>query len=167
MPAGGVDRRAGARLAGGARPAPKRAIALRRCALEVAAGRIDLDAHDVRRLLAIPEIGAWTVEMLALYGRGAWTSSPPATSGFIKLVGRIARAIPGRASTEAEVREFFEPYGEWRGLRRRVPRAAPLRPGLIQPDGPVQPSPGRNSLVSAAPPFGARLSSLLRCIQRA
>jgi 3-methyladenine DNA glycosylase/8-oxoguanine DNA glycosylase len=49
--------------------APKRAIAMRRAAREVAAGRVTFDG-DMRRLLAIPEIGTWTVEMLALHGLG-------------------------------------------------------------------------------------------------
>src|SRR4051812_33021074 len=50
--------------------APKRAIALRRVAGEVAAGRVDLLRHDVRRLVAIRDIGPWTVEMLGLHGQG-------------------------------------------------------------------------------------------------
>src|SRR5918997_2151211 len=50
--------------------APKRAIALRRCAEAVARGRIDPYDHDVRRLLAIRDIGPWTVEMLGLHGQG-------------------------------------------------------------------------------------------------
>src|SRR3954467_14230351 len=42
--------------------APKRAIAMRRCANEVASGRVDLHDQDVSRLLAIRDIGPWTVE---------------------------------------------------------------------------------------------------------
>lgn len=51
--------------------APKRASALIKVAREVASGRADLDRceHD-RRLLAISEIGPWTVQVLGQKGRG-------------------------------------------------------------------------------------------------
>ena len=52
--------------------APKRAVAMIKVAREVAAGRIDPGrrSHD-RRLLAISEIGPWTVQVLGQKGRGA------------------------------------------------------------------------------------------------
>ncbi len=57
-----------------------RAIALVRAAREVAAGRVDLFAADPepgwRRLRAIPGIGSWTVQMLALTGQGAARPAP-------------------------------------------------------------------------------------------
>ena len=61
--------------------APKRAIAMRRCAEAVARGRLDLHDHDLRRLRRIREIGPWTVRD----GRpprpgAARTSCRPATS---------------------------------------------------------------------------------------
>ena len=56
--------------------APARALTLRRAAAEVAAGRVDLLAADPmpgwRRLRAIPGIGPWTLEMLALFGQGRY-----------------------------------------------------------------------------------------------
>jgi DNA-3-methyladenine glycosylase II len=131
--------------------APKRAIALRRCALEVAAGRIDLDAHDVRRLLAISEIGAWTVEILGLYGQGRMDVVPAGDLGFIKLVGRIRTGNPRARVEEPEVREFFEPYGEWRGLAGEYLRWAGAR-GLI----PSRAHPARTAPGRAAAPAGTR-----------
>jgi 3-methyladenine DNA glycosylase/8-oxoguanine DNA glycosylase len=96
--------------------APKRAIALRRVAGEVAAGRVDLFGHDVRRLLAIRDIGPWTVEMLGLHGQGRMDVVPAGDLGFLKIVGRLLTGNPRARAEEAQVREFFEPYGEWKGL---------------------------------------------------
>jgi 3-methyladenine DNA glycosylase/8-oxoguanine DNA glycosylase len=131
--------------------APKRAIALRRCAREVAAGRIDLDAHDVRRLLAIPEIGAWTVEIMGLYGQGRMDVVPAGDLGFLKLVGRVRTGNPRARVEEPEVREFFAPYGEWKGLAGEYLRWAGAR-GLTPPRAyPARRAPGR-----AAAPAGTR-----------
>jgi DNA-3-methyladenine glycosylase II len=96
--------------------APKRAIALRRVAAEVAAGRVDLSSHDVRRLLAIRDIGPWTVEMLGLHGQGRMDVVPAGDLGFLKIVGRLLSGNPRARADEAQVREFFAPYGEWKGL---------------------------------------------------
>jgi DNA-3-methyladenine glycosylase II len=95
--------------------APARALALIRAAREVAAGRVDPGdpAHD-RRLLAIREIGPWTVQCLGLYGRGEPDSLPAGDLGFVKLVGRLASL--GRRATVEEVEEFFAPYAPYRGL---------------------------------------------------
>jgi 3-methyladenine DNA glycosylase/8-oxoguanine DNA glycosylase len=102
-------------LAGG------RALTLVRVAREVAAGRIDLRAreheHGWRRLRAIPGVGAWTVEMLALYGQGRNDQVPAGDVGLLKLVGRLLSGGDPRArAEESQVREFFAPYGEWAGL---------------------------------------------------
>jgi 3-methyladenine DNA glycosylase/8-oxoguanine DNA glycosylase len=110
--------------------APKRAIALCRCAREVAAGRVDLTAHDVRRLRAIPEIGPWTTEMLALHGQGRYDVVAAGDLGFLKLVARVFTGDPRARVEEAEVREFFAPYGEWQGLAGEYLRWAAPR-GLI------------------------------------
>jgi 3-methyladenine DNA glycosylase/8-oxoguanine DNA glycosylase len=96
--------------------APKRAIALRRVAGEVAAGRVDLAGHDVRRLLAIRDIGPWTVEMLGLHGQGRMDVVPAGDLGFLKIVGRLLTGNPRARADEAQVRAFFQPYGEWKGL---------------------------------------------------
>jgi DNA-3-methyladenine glycosylase II len=117
--------------------APKRAIAMRRCADEVARGRIDPHDHDVRRLLAIRDIGTWTVEMVGLHGQGRMDVVPAGDLGFLKIVGRLATGNPRARADEAEVRGFFERYGEWKGLAgAHLVRAAAT--GLI----PVRTSPG-------------------------
>jgi 3-methyladenine DNA glycosylase/8-oxoguanine DNA glycosylase len=120
--------------------AAKRALAMRRAAREVAAGRIDFAAASAgapvadgfRRLLAIPEIGPWTVEMLALYGLGRLEVVPAGDLGYLQLVGRLTT---GRPADEADVRAFFTAYAPWAGLageylrlsrlpiRRPTPRA--------------------------------------------
>ncbi len=101
--------------------AAARASALVRCAREVASGRTDLrDADHERgwaRLRAIPGIGAWTVEMLALTGQGRYDQIPAGDLGFIKTVGRrLGGGDPHARATEDEVRAFFAPYGAWAGL---------------------------------------------------
>jgi 3-methyladenine DNA glycosylase/8-oxoguanine DNA glycosylase len=115
--------------------AGRRAIALVRGAREVAAGRIDLDGPDHerawRRLLAIPNIGRWTVEMLALHGQGRYDVIPAGDLGYLKLLGHArSGGDPAARADEAEVRALFARFGEWRGLAgahaMRAPAAALL-----------------------------------------
>lgn len=104
--------------------APKRALALRRVAEEVASGRVDLHAAEPavleagwRRLRAIPEIGTWTLSILALLGQGRYDALPAGDLAYVKLVGRLRSGGDPRArATEDDVRAFFAPYGEWAGL---------------------------------------------------
>jgi DNA-3-methyladenine glycosylase II len=115
--------------------APSRAAALRRVAQVVAGGRCQLDSPSAeRRLLAIPQIGAWTIQCLGLFGRGEMDALPAGDLGYIKLVGRLAGA--GRRATVAEVEEFYAPYEPFRGLvgaltlaglHRLVAQGPPLR----------------------------------------
>jgi DNA-3-methyladenine glycosylase II len=92
-----------------------RAIALRSVAREIATGRCDpLDPSADRRLLAVPEIGPWTVQCLGLFGRGDPDSLPAGDLIYLKLVGRLARL--GRRASVEEVEEFFAPYAPYRGL---------------------------------------------------
>jgi 3-methyladenine DNA glycosylase/8-oxoguanine DNA glycosylase len=95
--------------------APRRAVALRRVARQVAAGRCDLSepAGDAR-LLAIPDIGPWTVQCLGLGGRGDPDSLPAGDLGYVKLIGRLTGL--GRRATVEEVEEFYAPYAPYRGL---------------------------------------------------
>ena len=102
-----------------------RAMALIRVAREVAAGRIELSTaaapelqeHGWRRLRAIPGIGAWTVEMMAISGQGRVDQIPAGDLGFVKLVGRMLSGGDPRArASEAQVREVFARFGEWKGL---------------------------------------------------
>ncbi|MGA8746941.1 MAG: hypothetical protein WB507_13910, partial [Solirubrobacterales bacterium] len=113
----------------------RRAIALRAVAREVAAGRCDLTEQAAdRRLLAVPEIGPWTVQCLGLFGRGDPDSLPAADLGYLKLIGRLA--CIGRRATVEEVEELFAPYAPFRGLagaltlsgmHRLVAQGPPLR----------------------------------------
>jgi 3-methyladenine DNA glycosylase/8-oxoguanine DNA glycosylase len=96
--------------------APKRALAMRRCAEAVAAGRLDPCDHDLRRLASMREIGPWTCEMVALHGQGRYDLVPAGDLGFLKIVGRLMTGNPKARADEAEVRGFFEPYGKWKGL---------------------------------------------------
>jgi 3-methyladenine DNA glycosylase/8-oxoguanine DNA glycosylase len=101
--------------------AARRALALARVAREVAAGRIDLDGPDHerawRRLLAIPTIGRWTVELLAAQGQGRYDVVPAGDLNYLKLVGRWrSGGDPYARAEEADVRALFAPFGEWRGL---------------------------------------------------
>lgn len=98
-----------------------RARTLVRAAREIARGRIDL--HDAdherawRRLRAIPGVGRWTVEMLALHGHGRHDQIPAGDLGLLKLVGRLlSGGDPKAYAKEHEVRELFAPYDGWAGL---------------------------------------------------
>ncbi len=101
--------------------AAARAVALRRAAGEVASGRVDLHGCEPERgwsrLRAIPGIGAWTVEMLALRGQGRYDQLPAGDLGLLKLAGRVlSGGDPRVRASEEQVRELFAPYGEWAGL---------------------------------------------------
>jgi DNA-3-methyladenine glycosylase II len=130
--------------------APKRALAMRRCAEAVAAGRLDLQDHDLRRLRSMREIGPWTCEMVALHGQGRYDVVPAGDLGFLKIVGRLATGNPRARADEAEVRGFFERYGEWKGLAGAHLMHAAAR-GLI---------PGRMSPGRAPRPAGTRWSAV-------
>jgi 3-methyladenine DNA glycosylase/8-oxoguanine DNA glycosylase len=92
-----------------------RAAAMIRCAREVATGRADLASSDAdARLLRIREIGPWTLQCLALGGRGDPDALPAGDLAYVKLVGRLARL--GRRATVEEVEEFFAPFAPYRGL---------------------------------------------------
>jgi 3-methyladenine DNA glycosylase/8-oxoguanine DNA glycosylase len=93
--------------------APSRAAALRRVA--AVAQRCNLDSPEAdRRLLALPQIGPWTVQCLGLFGRGDLDSLPAGDLGYIKLVGRLAGL--GHRATVVDVEEFYAPYEPYRGL---------------------------------------------------
>jgi 3-methyladenine DNA glycosylase/8-oxoguanine DNA glycosylase len=98
-----------------------RARLLVRVAREVASGRVDL--HDPKhergwhRLRAIPGIGPWTVEMLALHGQGRHDQLPAGDLGLLRYVGRqLGNGDPRACADEDDVRSFFAPFGRWCGL---------------------------------------------------
>jgi 3-methyladenine DNA glycosylase/8-oxoguanine DNA glycosylase len=92
-----------------------RAVAMVRCAREVARGRAVLaDPASDRRLLAIPEIGPWTLQCLGLHGRGDPDSLPAGDLAYVKLVGHLTGL--GRQATVEEVEQYFAPYAPFRGL---------------------------------------------------
>ncbi len=99
---------------------PARALALVRCAREVASGRVDLFAPDHergwRRLRAIRGIGPWTVQTLALSGQGRLDQLPAGDLAYLKLVGRLLSGDPRVRADEQQVTEFFAPYEPWAGL---------------------------------------------------
>jgi DNA-3-methyladenine glycosylase II len=93
----------------------RRAIALRVAAREVNAGRCDpVDSAGDSRLLAIPEVGPWTIQCLGFYGRGDNDALPAGDLMYLKLVGRLARL--GRRATIEEVEEFYARYAPFRGF---------------------------------------------------
>lgn len=105
--------------------AGRRAIAMRLAARETVAGRIDpADRAFDSRLLAIPQIGPWTVQCLGLLGRGEADSLPAGDLAYLKLVGRLGGL--GRRAEVAEVEDFFEPYRPFRGLAGEWLRQASL-----------------------------------------
>ncbi len=99
---------------------PGRALALRRAAREVASGRVDLRGGDQERgwarLRAIPGIGQWTIDVLALHGQGRMDRLPAGDLAYLRFAGRHLRADPRARASEAEVRALFAPYGRWAGL---------------------------------------------------
>lgn len=115
-----------------------RSVALRKLALDVAGGRSDVsDPANDRRLLAVPEIGPWTVQCLALFGRGEADSLPAGDLGYIKLVGHLAGL--GRRATVPEVEEFYAPYEPYRGLVGSLTLAGLHR--MVSDRGPLRLSP--------------------------
>jgi len=96
--------------------AGRRSLTLIGAAREVAAGRADLREHEPawRRLGAIPGVGPWTLESLALHGQGRDDQIPAGDVAYLKLVGVLSRL--GRRATAEEVRAFFAPYAPYAGL---------------------------------------------------
>jgi len=111
-----------------------RSLALVKAAREVARGRVDLRAPDHergwRRLRAIPGIGPWTIEILALHGQGRHDQLPAGDLAYLKLLGRArAGGAPWARATEDEVRELFAPYAPYAGLAGAYALTGPLRAG--------------------------------------
>ena len=111
-----------------------RALALIRCAREVASGRVDLRAPDHergwQRLRRIPGVGSWTLEILALTGQGRYDQLPAGDLNYLKLVGRLqSGGDPHARATEEDVRALFAPYGEWAALAAAHLSRSPVQAG--------------------------------------
>ena len=124
----------------------RRSLAMIRAAREVATGRVDLHDPDHergwQRLRAIPTIGPWTLEIMALHGQGRMDAVPAGDLNLLKLVGRLhSGGNPHARATEDEVRAFFAPYAPWGGLAATYaissPTAAAPRPGGTRWSGPA------------------------------
>lgn len=133
--AAAIAARAPAELAG-LDLAPGRAIALIRCAREVAAGRVDLADPDHeagwRRLRAIPGIGAWTIQTLACSGQGRVDQLPAGDLAYVKLVGRLLTGDPYGRAQEEEIEAFFAPYAPWSALAGAYALRSGARPAALR-----------------------------------
>jgi 3-methyladenine DNA glycosylase/8-oxoguanine DNA glycosylase len=130
-----------------------RSLALVRAAREVAAGRVDLldDDHERgwRRLRAIPGIGSWTVQCLALHGQGRLDQIPAGDLAYVKLVGRLTTGDPRARATEQEVEAFFAPYAPWAGLAGAYALRAGGSSSIVSVSQRAAPRPARSSLAFA------------------
>ena len=102
--------------------AASRAVTLRRAAIEVARGRVDLHdperhEHGWTRLRTISGIGTWTLDVLATAGQGRFDRIPAGDLGYVKLVGRLMSGGDRRVrASEEQVRELFDPYAPYQAL---------------------------------------------------
>ena len=122
----------------------------------MASGAIDLEqGHETawQRLLAIPGIGPWTVEYMALHGQGRHDQVPAGDLNLLKIVARMRTGNPHARATEEEVREFFAPYAPWGGLAAWY---ALYAPAVMAPPRPADPLRGRTrSSARVAGPLAA------------
>jgi hypothetical protein len=151
---------------------PSRALTLRRAAAEVAAGRVDLLAGDPmpgwRRLRAIPGIGPWTLEVLALYGQGLSRPGAGRRPRLPQARRTRAHGQPARAGGGGGGARVLRPLRRVEGAGGGVPA---LRGGLGPPRRQSRPgsspSPGRNSFVIAREPGCGCVISRFERIQAA
>ena len=170
------DRRRVAGAAASFDLAPKRAIA---CAARgrgrvgrrpraMGAGRSNSPSHGARRLLTIPRSARGRSRWSPCTASGRYDVVPAGDLGFLKIVGRLITGHPKARADEAEVRGFFAPYGEWKGLAGEylALRAAAAR-AHSSPDSPGR-ALARQELVGQRPRRvgGGCLSSPFSRIQR-
>lgn len=107
--------------------AARRALAAIKVAREVSSGRCDpAVTGDDHRLLAIRDIGPWTIACLGLRGRGDPDALPAGDLGHLKMVGYLLKL--GRLAEVDEVEHFYAPYAPYRGLAGDYLLAAAGRP---------------------------------------
>ena len=160
------DRRAGARPSSRRSTSPpKRALALRRAAREVAAGRVDLADRERAwpRLRAIPEHrAAGRSRCSRCTGSGATTSSRPATSATSSSSGGCTTGQPAGARRRGRGARVLRALRGVEGAGRRVP-VPRRRRGLLRSRARPGVEPlARQELVGQRPrrASGGRLSSL-------
>ncbi|MGE4425974.1 MAG: DNA-3-methyladenine glycosylase [Solirubrobacteraceae bacterium] len=99
--------------------APSRAAALHRAARELASGRID-ELGDPDRLLLrlgrLPEIGSWTLALVATQGVGRTDRPPAGDLNLRKALGRMRTGDPRSRVPEADVDVWLAPYAPWGAL---------------------------------------------------
>ena len=102
--------------------APKRALALRRVAEEVASrprrpARRGSGARLAPAAPRSPRSARGRCRCSRCSARAATTRCPAGDLAYVKLVGRLrSGGDPRVRASEDEVRAFFAPYGEWAGL---------------------------------------------------
>lgn len=101
--------------------APKRAIALHRAAREIASGRIDTrpgcDPDRVLlRLGRLPEIGTWTLALVAAQALSVDDRPPSGDLNLRKALGRILTGDPRARVPEHEVDAWLARYAPWGAL---------------------------------------------------
>ncbi len=138
--------------------APKRAIALRRAAAEVASARVRLVPQTgtghagLERLRAIRDIGTWTLDCLALHGLGRLDVVAAGDLSYLKLVGRLVTGRPKAFADEDEVRGLLARYHPWAGLAGEYLRSAPAgSPASPTGRSTTRPSPAAPTPTPASP----------------
>jgi 3-methyladenine DNA glycosylase/8-oxoguanine DNA glycosylase len=100
---------------------PKRAAALHRAAREIATGRIDAGAgcdpdRVLLRLGRLPEIGTWTLALVASQALGRDDRPPSGDLNLRKALGRILTGDPRARVPEHEVDAWLDRYAPWGAL---------------------------------------------------
>ncbi|CAB4933461.1 unannotated protein [freshwater metagenome] len=145
---------------------PKRATALHRAAREIARGRIDTsDGCDPDRVLLrlgrLPEIGTWTLSLVASQALGRDDRPPSGDLNLRKALGRILTGDPRARVPEHEVDAWLSRYAPWGALAAvhvMATRGEAL-PGRGAGTVPVVPAPvARRHATQAGLPVGGRRS---------
>jgi 3-methyladenine DNA glycosylase/8-oxoguanine DNA glycosylase len=100
---------------------PKRAAALHRASREIASGRIDVGPgcdpdRVLLRLGRLPEIGTWTLALVASQALGRDDRPPSGDLNLRKALGRILTGDPRARVPEHEVDAWLAPYAPWGAL---------------------------------------------------
>ena len=108
--------------------APTQSRTLSRVARAVAAGQIDPEDDDQRKLDAIPGVGEWTLAHLDLFGRGRYDVALGGDVGMRNCYARVAGVRTGSVK-EAEFAAVLDRYKPFQGLAAMYLVAAGWRSG--------------------------------------